>query len=192
MKEIFGIFSLLVGVAAYAPYIRDVTQKKTRPHAFSWLIWALLALTAFGVQISNGAGAGSWLMGLTLIATLLIFSLSLKLGTTKIVVLDWFCLVSSMVALLIWLVLDQPLVSVVLITLIDVVGGFIPTFRKSLERPDEETVSLYLLFAISLCLSILALSNYTLINMLYPLTLTLVNILMVCFLVTHRKSQAKS
>ena len=58
-KPLIGGISVLIGFIGYVPYLRDTFIGKTKPHVFSWIIWAILEYTAFGIQIKEGAGAGS-------------------------------------------------------------------------------------------------------------------------------------
>jgi hypothetical protein len=67
---LFGIISILVALVAYYFYFRDMARGKTKPHAFSWLIWGLLAGTGFLAQVSAHAGIGAWATGLTSIESL--------------------------------------------------------------------------------------------------------------------------
>jgi hypothetical protein len=62
--------------------------------------------------------------------------------------------------------------SIILVSVIDFIG-FIPTFRKSYVEPKTETASTYIVSAISSILAIGALFNYSLVTMLYPMTLIL-------------------
>jgi hypothetical protein len=41
MKFWFAIAAAMVGIAAFLPYLRDMLARKTRPHAYTWLIWIL-------------------------------------------------------------------------------------------------------------------------------------------------------
>lgn len=154
MKQTLGIIALLLALVAYVPYIRDILKHKTKPHAFSWLTWSVLASIAFSVQILHDGGPGSWMMGFTACATLLIFLLSLHYGEKNILFVDWVSLGFAGIALLLWVLTDQPLLSVILISCIDAIGGFFPTFRKSISKPHEETAVIYLIYAVSLGLSV--------------------------------------
>ncbi len=187
LKALAGLVSIIVAIACYLPYISDILKKKTKPHAFSWLVWSVLSGIAFTVQLTNNGGAGSWLMGLTMLATFSVFILSLRFGEPNILLVDWLCLLFAGIALALWAATDNPLTAIVLISLVDIVGGFLPTFRKSISKPHEETVITYFLFAISLCFSLLALEDFSLVNALYPATFVVINLAMVFFLNIRRK-----
>jgi len=186
IKEIAGGISVFLAILSYGPYIWGIARNKIRPHALSWLTWSVLAAIAFAIQIVNDAGAGAWLMGLTTLATCVIFFLSLKKGEKNILLVDWASLILAGIALGIWLITNNPLLSVLLISVIDLIGGFFPTIRKAFHKPNEETVSLYFIYGLSLVFSLIALKKIDLINTIYPLTFVVVNIFMVTFLLIRR------
>ena len=188
MKELLGIFSVLIVCVAYFPYIRDTLLGRTKPHAVSWLVWGVLAAIAFGVQITNGGGPGAWLMAVNTVLIAVIFGLALWRGEKHIMRAEWFSLLFSAVAIALWVVVKQPLLCVILISLTDAIGGFLPTFRKSRRNPFQETASMYGLFGLSLVWSLLALTDFTVVNALYPASFMAINILMALYLVNRRRA----
>lgn len=188
VKTIFGILSIVVNFIGYIPYFKDILKRRTKPHIFTWLVWSVLSSIGFAVQLTNDAGAGSWVMGFTALATLLIFFLSLKNGEKHIVRADWLSLTFAAIALVLWFVTKDPLISIILTTLVDVIGGFFPTFRKSYHKPFEETISLYVTYAIAWLLSLAALEKIDLINIFAPIVFIGVNASLVLFLVVRRRA----
>jgi len=186
MKEFFGVASLVITFVGYVPYVRDILAHRTKPHAFSWLVWAVLSAIAFAVQFTHDGGPGAWLMGLTACITFSVFLLSVRLGEKRIVPADWVSLALAGVALAVWFVTDKPLLSVVLISFIDAIGGFFPTFRKSIANPHQETASVYFIYAVSLVFSLLAFRDFSLVNTLYPISFVFINLGMAVFLVWRR------
>ena len=188
VKTILGILSVVVNFIGYIPYFKDVLQHRTKPHIFTWLVWSVLASIGFAVQLTNGAGAGSWVMGFTALATLIIFFLSIKNGEKHIVRADWISLGLAAIALALWFITKDPLISIILTTLVDVIGGFFPTFRKSYKKPFEETISLYVMYAIAWILSLAALEKVDVINAFAPIIFIGVNAALVIFLLVRRRA----
>src|ERR1700722_1412247 len=93
MKEVVGFASLLIAIVGYVPYVKNILKGNTKPHALSWLVWAVLSAIAFAVQLTHNAGAGAWLMGFTALVTFTIFLLSLRYGERNILIVDWLSLV---------------------------------------------------------------------------------------------------
>lgn len=182
----FAILSSIIGIACFAPYIRDIFKHTTEPHPYSWLIWTILQTTAVVVMISDGAGMGvaSLAIGAVLCGT--IFLLSLRYGTANIKLFDVICLIGALIATAIYLFLQNALLSIIIISLIDFIA-FLPTFRKAYEEPRSETASTFALSSISSILALFALSNFTLTTTLYLITLVITNATCVLIILIRRK-----
>lgn len=185
-KTLFGALSVVVNFIGYVPYFRDTLKGQTTPHIFTWLVWFVLATIGFSVQVSNGAGAGSWVMGFTALATFIIFLTALKKGKKNIARADWVSLLLAGVALFLWFFTKNPLLAIALTTTVDVVGGFFPTFRKSYMKPHEETVSLYVMYALAWIFSLFALEKFDLTNAFAPVVFVVVNVALIVFLLVRR------
>lgn len=185
----FGILSAIVSVLQYPAYIRNVIKGKTKPHAFSWFVWGLPCGIVFAAQITKGGGAGTWATGLTTIFCTAIFLLALRYGEKEITLLDKTCLVMALLAIVLWVATKDPLGSVILITIADLIG-FIPTLRKSMTKPHEETASSYLIGSLKWLLSVFALGSFTLTTALYPATMTVANTALVGMLIYRRRQTA--
>lgn len=189
LKTILGVSATIVALVSYIPYFRDIFRGKTKPHTFSWLVWGILTAIGFAGQIAGGGGAGSWVTGFTALASFSIFTLALKRGEKNIVLADWLSLLGAAVALILWPVTKGPLLSVILITIIDAFG-FAPTFRKSFTKPHEETSITYLLSATKFAIALVALDRFSVVTALYPIYLVLANGAFVLLLAV-RRSQLK-
>jgi len=185
-KELFGLVSVIPAAIGYFPYVVNIFRGKTKPHAYSWLVWSMIALIGFIIQFQGEGGPGSWLLGVATLSTFSIFFLSLFYGHKDIQVSDKISLVFASVAFVFLIATDQPLIAAILITIIEAVGAFFPTFRKSYDHPYEETALVYFTYAISICFSLLALENYALANIFYPSVDLLMYISLVTFLLARR------
>jgi hypothetical protein len=189
----FKIFVALVSIAmtlvGYFFYFRDIFAGKTKPHAYTWLVWATLTAIAFAVQLSDDAGPGAWVTGVTAAASFMIFFLALTKGEKDIKKSDKWSLFGAGIALLLWFLTSDPLLSVILITIIDFLG-FVPTIRKSYHKPYEETLISYVLAGLKFVLAIIALENYTLVTWLYPASLVAANLFFVIMLLARRRRVA--
>jgi hypothetical protein len=134
----------------------------------------LLTAIAWAGQIAENGGPGSWVTGLTSGACFLIAFLSIKNGEKKIPVSDWVCFVLALSAIPLWIMTKDPLWSIILVTGIDTVS-FIPTFRKSWEKPNEELLLTYWLSSVKFTMAIIALDVFNVVTVLYPLSLVIMN-----------------
>jgi len=55
-KVILGTVAVVMALYSYVPYIKDIFAGKTKPHAFTWLIWGLLTSIAFFGQMADRGG----------------------------------------------------------------------------------------------------------------------------------------
>lgn len=185
ITEIITILASLLGLYAFYPYIRDTLRGKTHPHVFSWVVWGLLMIIAFFAQVSEGAGPAAAVTGIFALLNLVVVALALRHGERAITRSDWVMLVTALLAIPLWLATKNPVWSVILISMIDVVA-FIPTFRKSWGKPGEETLQTYILCGASFALSLLVVEAVSLSTILYPATLMATNAVFVAMVVLRR------
>lgn len=185
-KELLGALSVLLALTAYAFYIRNIFVHQTKPHAFSWFIWALLAGVAFAAQYSDNAGAGSWVTFTDMFLCTVIFLFALFRGEKSYTTFDWVSLLVGLSSLALWWYLKTPVFSVILITFVDYCG-FFPTFRKSYDKPWEETASMYLLGGCKYTAAFFALSTYSIATAFYIAALIPINIALAAMIFLRRR-----
>jgi hypothetical protein len=188
MKELLGVLAIVIGLIGYAPYFRTIFSGQTKPHAFTWLVWGILTAIAFGGQLVGKGGSGAWVTGFTAFISFTIFVLALIKGRRDFPFADWLCLGGCAVALALWAVTSDPLIAIVLITLIDMLA-FIPTFRKSYSKPYSEPAFTYTLSGLRFLVALFALQKISAVTVLYPASLVFTNGLFVLMLVVLRKNQ---
>lgn len=186
MNETLGIIAVVIGFIGYVPYFRTIYSGKTKPHAFSWLVWGTLTAIAFVSQVVGNGGPGAWVTGFTALICFTIFGLALVKGVKDFPLVDWLCLAGCVLAAALWAITNNPLVAVILITIIDAVA-FIPTIRKSYVKPHSEPVFTYSLSGLKFLIGIFALTELSLITVLYPASLVFANGAFVIMLLVQRK-----
>lgn len=189
MKEILGTMAVILTFVGYVPYVRDTIKGKTTPHIYTWFIWGLVTAIAFGLQISAKAGFGAYTTLSAAVVCFIIFFFGLRQGKKNVTKSDTVFFVMSLVALALWLFAKQPVLSVILVSTIDMLG-FVPTVRKSWHKPHEETLISYMTNTFRFTLAIVALSHYTIVTALYPVTWVIANGLFSIFLISRRKQLA--
>lgn len=184
-KTVISAVTVALSIIGYIPYHLDIYRGKTTPHIYSWFIWGTATAIAFALQVSGGAGVGSWMTLIIALNAFVIFFLGLRRGNKDITISDTVFFILSLFAILIWLVAKQPVVSIILISTIEMLG-FIPTMRKSWYKPHSETLFMYALSAFRHGLSIFALQELNIITWLYPVTWSLANALFSIMLIVRR------
>jgi hypothetical protein len=195
IKDILGVTAVILTFIGYIPYIRDILKGKTKPHVYSWLLWGFVTAIAFALQYGGGAGIGAFVTLAASLASLLcttVFFLALfSKGKKDITVIDTLFLLAALVALGLWLFAKQPIMSTLLVTVIDILG-FAPTIRKSWNNPYSETISFYFLNAIRFTLAVLSLQHYNVVTTLYPVTWVLGNGLFALMLYIRQQHVSKT
>lgn len=189
-QEIFGLIAFLIGLWGTGVYIASIFRGETRPHFYTHLVWGLVTLIAFLGQLADKAGPGAWALGITAAACLFQAALALKWGEKNITRGDKLSLVAAFVAVIPWMLTDDPLLSVVLASLISCVA-FIPTIRKSWTKPTEENLTAYMIANVKLGLSLVALTNFTVTTLVYPVSSIVINTAFVLLCVYRRGALGK-
>jgi hypothetical protein len=164
-----------------------MSADKIKPHAFSWLIWGLLAGNGFIAQLSSGAGIGSWATGVTSIACLAIFGIAIFRGDTKLLRLDWTLLLLALISFSLLFVIEDKTLSLY-VTLFATLLGFSMTWRKAWRLPHEEAALSFGLNAIKFLPAIVALQAYSFLTVAYPLTAGLANAAVVFIIIIRSRN----
>jgi len=172
-KVVLGLVSAALAIFGYFPYIWDSLKWKTTPHIYTWWLWGILTGVTFVIQLQNNGWAGSWVTWVTSFSCWVIVLIALKLWAQNITRSDTISLVLAFVALLAWYFLNNPLYSLILILIVETLA-FYPTFRKSIKKPFEETISTYIIASFRSVLGIFALTQINLVNVLFPIYLVVV------------------
>lgn len=189
VKTIISLVAVSLTILGYVPYVRDVFKGKTLPHPYTWFIWGTVTAIAYFLQASGGAGVGSWVTLVVAMISYFIFILGLRNGNKDITVLDTVFFLLSLVAIPLWLIAKQPILSVVLVSIIDMLG-FVPTIRKSWSKPYSETLFTYELNAFRHGLSLFALEQYNIVTFLYPASWALANTFFSLMLILRRRAKS--
>ena len=187
LKLIFAIVATITIIGgSFLPYLRDIFRGKTKPHAYTWLIWTITQGTAVAGLIKGKGGWGSLSFIIGVALCFFIFLLSLKYGTRNITKSDTIVLIAALSAIVVWWQLENPLLAVFMVSVIDVLG-YIPSFRKTFEDPWTETVISWVFFSIANILTIFALSEYNLLTLTYLVTITFANLILLAICLIRRR-----
>ena len=185
-KIVVSVIAVILSFIGYGIYIRDILKRKIKPHTFTFLIWGVASSVTWGLQVYGGAGVGAWITFVVSAICIFIFFLCLKYGEKKITSLDIVFLILALFALFLWLVVKQPVWSVILLVAIDLLG-FAPTVRKSWNKPHEEGLFTWELTAFRHALGIIALEKFNILTLLYPVTWVIGNSLFSIFIIIRRR-----
>ncbi|MDP2821334.1 MAG: hypothetical protein Q8O52_01455 [Sulfuritalea sp.] len=173
---------MVITLSGYAAYLGQMYSSHPRqvvkPQPLSWIGFGFLTGAGWLIQVAQGGDEGSWCLGITALACLLIGGLSL-------VKFPWnfdrrsASIAAVGIALFILSIPTRTLdgwatFSAICVTLADV-AFYEPTIKKALRSPYEESVTNFTFNSIKCVPALLALQTFTLATTIYLFMLTLVN-----------------
>jgi hypothetical protein len=185
VNELFGILSIVITAFAYAYYIRGVLRKQFIPHPFSWFVWFILVAVGFYGQVVGNGGPGSWGTGFASVMCLLIFLLSWRRYPIQFSLMDWGSLFGAGMAIVLWVVTNNPVWSIILVTITDLIG-FIPTYIKVYYEPTKDSPIFYFLVGLAFLVGCFGLIEYNTLTLLYPIGTIVANMGLIV-LIWYRK-----
>lgn len=186
-KLILSSIAIILTFYSFFPYITSILAGKIKPHVFSWIIWALTTFIVFLAQLSDNGGAGAWPVGISGTITFYIAFLAyMKRGDIQITRSDWIFLTMALLAIPVWVLTDNALFAVIILTSIDLIG-FLPTMRKAYFFPHDEQLRLFILSFIRYIIAACALEHYSLITLLFPVSVATMCIIVITMVTIRRR-----
>lgn len=178
IPEYFVYFSILFGVIGTFSYIKDTLYGKTRPNLVSWIFWTIAPFV--GVYIAYQSGVSIPLLVSTFTAgfcplLVVIFSFFNKNSYWKITKFDIFCGVLSFIAIIIWVITKNGVLSLLFAILADLFAS-IPTIIKSWQYSETESASPFSFGILNQIITFLIMTNFSFMNYAFPVYFVLVNI----------------
>jgi hypothetical protein len=162
-------------------YISDTIKGTTRPNRVSQSLWAIAPLIGVGAAISSGAGVlttvRTFMAGFVPL-TVLIASFANKTGYWKTTTFDYLCGAFSLIALVLWLVIDLPVYAVLLAALADLFAA-IPTLKKSWTNPESETGMAYIMSLLSVLVIIPTIHVFDIQNTAFQIYLLFIDVALI-------------
>ena len=186
-KDLLGYIALFFTLLSHIPYIWSMMRGKTQPHVFSWIVWSLACLIVFAAQSSAQAGPGAWATATSALCSLLVVCLAfLQKADWSITRSDWLAFLTALAIIPIWYFTKNAMIAALLATLIDAVAYY-PTFRKFYHKPHQEMISLYVIANLKHIASIFAMIQYSVTTLVMPVTMLLMNSILIIMLIWRRR-----
>jgi len=187
---LLGGTAVLIGLLAYGLYFRTIFRGDTKPHLFTWLIFAIIDGTVFVAQVLEGGGPGSWIFLLSVVENLIVVILAVRWGEKHITRSDWASFLAALAGIVLWRLTNDPLIAVTIAVGINIAAAY-PTFRKSYTRPDEESITVWAIDVVRFSLGIVALVTLNITTALFPASIVLLNASLVGMILYRRRQLAK-
>ncbi len=170
----WGLLSaILIFFSAY-PYVKGIISGKfEKPVTSTWLLWFGIGLLLLVTSYQSGARWDTTLLPILMgvINPAVFLVLCIKYGEYKWTRIDTSCVVICIIAVIVWQTTDSPELGLVGAIIADVVGA-IPQVIKNWKDPKDEPILPWSMFTIASGLNILAISEWTIGNALFPVYMT--------------------
>ncbi|CAK2432500.1 PQ loop repeat protein [Vibrio crassostreae] len=177
LKTVIIIVCSLASIYAYVPYIRKTLKGEIKPHFYTWFTCSVVSILANIIMIESGGGIGVIPTAIGGISSVLVACTSFK-SRGKLTMLDGFFVGLALVAIPLWLSVENANVSSVIVSWIMFLA-FVPSMIKALDKPHEEHVQQYLISSVRFAISCLGLTSFSIATLAFPITMALINILIV-------------
>ncbi len=184
-KIFLGYLAVVIEIFSYVVYLFGIWKGKTKPHAFTWLVWGTLNIVAFVAVLISGGEAGSWVLGVNALFCFLISGIGFWQKHVEYDKYDWLALTGALFGAFLWWLTKNPLYAVILVALSDATGS-IPLFRKAYRAPFEENITAFAIGMIYYPIAILALNTLSLTTWLYPVVVFLLDGALVALVFVRR------
>jgi hypothetical protein len=172
IKAVFGILSSIALIIGGIPYLVDIHNKRVHPHILSWIGWSFITALGGAAMLASGS---HWVVALLFANTLLCFTIAgysiiRKVGVWSSSVYDFLFFSLGILGLVLWQLLDAPIVALVLAIFADLSFG-LPTIIKTYKNPESEAFFPWLASSISGVLSFFAIAHFNFSEVAYPVYL---------------------
>ena len=138
-------------------------------------------------MLSSKGGVGSFPVGVSALVCFFIAFLAYKKVSHDVISRsDWLFFTLALCAIPLWYMTDSALNAVILLSIIDTLG-FIPTFKKAYNYPFEEQLSFFMMMVFKDVFALMALEEYSLTTLLFPITLDIASIAFVVMVFVRRR-----
>jgi hypothetical protein len=163
----FAVAAIVLAALRYGTYFYTIYQGKTKPHAFTWLLWGTVTGVGTFAQFELQAGPAAWALGFVSVSCLLISAIAFFIGERNYTKSDWFALIGCFMAIPVWKATQNPALALCVIIVIDGLTYW-PTIRKSFHDPQSEPPISAALAGLRYFLMLFAVAEPTWQTLMYP------------------------
>lgn len=183
-----GALLSLVGSARHAWL---TLQGRTRPNRVTWFLWAAVPIVGFLAQLDEGVGLPAVLtlsIGLGPAAVFLASFVNPR-SVWRLTRFDLGCGALAVVALVVWLGMDEPATAVLVAVGADAAAA-IPTFRKAWLAPETERSGVYVLSGLNGTIALLTIDDWAPVTFAFPLYIVAITAALTAVILVRRNKQA--
>lgn len=171
----FVFLGAALGMIGSSVYAWRTLQGRASPNRVTFFLWSAAPLIGFLAQLDEGVGLPSVLTLAIGVGPALVFLASFfgRAAPWRLTAFDLGCGAVSVVALIIWLSMDNPTVAVIFAVLADLLGG-IPTIRKAWRAPQTEDWRFFALSGTNGAITLLTITSWDVATWSFPVYITVV------------------
>lgn len=188
MKNIFSVLAGVIWLIGFLPYIRSILKGKTKPAKASWIIWLSIDILTFAGMIAKHALNGQ-MIGVVA-GAIAVAILALIYGDRGWTKLDKWCLGSTVLGIILWLVFHDPNFGIAVALTIGIIGSF-PSYVSAWRDPSRENRAGWTFFFVSCIFAIMAIPKLTFQDMAQPIAFFVIEAIMMYILYIHTWKKAK-
>jgi hypothetical protein len=172
LDQHFALLGAGLSLIGNGTYAVQAVRGVVRPNRVSWFLWGAIPIIAFLTQVDEGVGLVALSTLAVGIGPLLVFAASFMNRSSywRLSRFDMSCGALAIVALAVWLALDNPILALCVSIIADLVSG-IPTIRKAWMDPRSERAFPYVLATLNGTITVLSVDQWTVMHYLFPLYL---------------------
>jgi len=185
-KDLMGALAVAIALFSYGLYVWKTFRAHARPHPLSWLIFGVLSATGFLIQLDQGAGAGSWVMGVTAAVCFMLCLIGFWQGERTFPWYEWAFLAAAAIVFAFYLWSQQPAAAAILASIVNVLG-LGPTLTKAWARPHSDSASTFMLNGLKFVPSLFAMDSVSVATCVLPASLVVSNLAVALIIWARRK-----
>lgn len=174
-------YLLLLGsvahIASSSTYILSTLRGHTQPNRVTFLMWAAAAFIATAAALAEGVGWAVLPVFMSGFMPFVIFlsSYANKNAYWKLRKLDYMCGALSALALVLWVITNDPMVALVFALASDIAAA-VPTIIKAYTNPESEHPGAFIGSTFNFGIVFLVASEYTFAALAFPVWLIFCNL----------------
>ena len=174
------LLSAALGLSGTCAYVRDMLRGESKPNLITWGLWGTVPLIATGAALT--AHADGWAtvrIFMSGFGPLIVFITAFFVPQSywKLARFDFMCGIFSIIAIVLWLVADLPLVAILFAATADLLAT-LPTLIKAWRHPETETVYTYFIGLFTALLVVPAIPIWNVENAAFQIYLIIANTLL--------------
>lgn len=188
LNDFIIISAIALRLIAGASYIIATIKGRAQPNPISWLLWGIMPVIAFVASIQAGVGHVALTTLALGVTPILVFFVAMikQPRSLKLTGFNLACIIIALIGIIIWQFTQQPTLAILMMVLADFFSS-LPTIRKAWHKPSSEFPYSYFLSALSMVMTLLAISHWDFASLAYPVYVLSINFLIFCLAMRQRQ-----